>query len=210
MSDTIPSDVDLAALEVDSYADQPKGEVYDFGPDRAVITRLAAFDVLSIAGTRNMAGWVSDFEVAPATLWDHPTVGPVEKGFGEGAEALWPILRPRLGERRLIMQGHSRGAPIMAILCRFLLDDGLFPVRCVAYEMPWGVGAPCRDSILAAGIDGITYWTGNDPVPSEPNVSWLVPNVWPIQRIGAPRLLSIECHYMASVLAALTAALVPA
>ena len=201
----IPTDIALSLLEQASYEPAPVGEVCDAGEDRAVITRLPGLDVLSIVGTRNLAGWLSDFDIRRGTLYDCPLAGPCEAGFAAGANALWPVVRPLIGARPLVIQGHSRAGPIAAMITIRCLSVGIKPVRVVAYESPWGVGPQGRDMILGAGVSGVTYWNGNDPVPLGPPESWLVPHVWPLVYIGRPRWVPVECHYMASVVTELSA-----
>ncbi|HQU16645.1 MAG TPA: hypothetical protein PLO69_11160 [Gammaproteobacteria bacterium] len=194
----------LLAAQQDTYAAQPKGEVIDAGCDRAVITHLPNATLLSIAGTRDLAGWLSDFQVWKATLRDHPDVGPVEAGFGDGADKLWQRLAGRIDrDKPLLIQGHSRGAAMVPILAAFALIAGIKPYFCFAYEAPWSVGPACRDLLLAHRILGLTWWHGNDPVPLAPAVSWLVPHVWPCVSFGTPRENPIDCHYFEAVAAAL-------
>ncbi len=204
MAEAMLSDLALANLELNAYGVAPIGDVIDAGCDRAVITRMPDWDIVSIVGTRNLEGWLSDFDIFQASLHDHPDFGPMEAGFADGAEALWTALRPMLGNKPLIIQGHSRGASLKTIITAMALRDGFSVTRCIGYEEPWTVGPLCRAILRAAKVPGVTYWNGNDPVPDEPAEDWLVPNVWPIARIGLPRIIGVQCHYMANVLMALT------
>jgi hypothetical protein len=206
MPEAMLSDIALANLELDSYGVAPIGDVIDAGCDRAVITRMPAWDIVSILGTRNLQGWLSDFDIWEASLRDHLNFGPMEAGFADGAEALWAALRPMLGRKPLIMQGHSRGASLKTIMSAMALRDGFFLTHCIGYEEPWTVGTMCRDILLANNVPGLTYWNGNDPVPTQPDEDWLVPNVWPIVHVGQPRVIAVECHYMANVLASMASA----
>ena len=203
MAEATMSRLALAALELNAYGAAPVGDVIDAGCDRAVISRMPGWDIVSILGTRNLEGWLSDFHILKASLHDHPDFGPMEAGFADGAEALWTALRPMLGRKPLIVQGHSRGASLKTIIAAMALRDEFTLAHCIGYEEPWTVGTTCRDILLAANIPGDTYWNGNDPVPDAPAEGWLVPNVWPIARVGQPRIIGVECHFMARVATAL-------
>lgn len=202
------SDLDLAKLALDTYAVTPAGEVVAVNEDRAVITRHPDVTVVSIMGTNDAAGWISDFKIKGAIPREHPDIGVCESGFLDGAEALWPLLVPLLGSRPIILQGHSRGAGMVPILAAFALKAGVLLDSCVCWESPWSVGPKCRDLILAAHVPGVQWWHGDDPVCCVPSVPWLVPHVWPIKHFGTWKLDAAACHLMAGIVAELAAPLV--
>jgi hypothetical protein len=201
----LPTDADLAALAVDSYRLAPAGEVYDSGADRAVITRRADCAIITVRGTANPAGWWSDFQIVPAVPRTHPILGPCEAGFLGGVEALYPVLRPHLGTRPVVVQGHSRGAAMAPILAAFLAIDGFVPVYCLCWEAPWAVGLTCGTFLGRQPVPGRQYINGNDPVPNVPAVWWLIAAVWPIVRIGSPMADPFQCHDIALIAAEVAA-----
>lgn len=204
------SDLNLARYELDTYSAAPAGEVIDVGVDRFVITRLADATIVSIRGTSDPAQWVSDFRICGAKPVDHPDLGVCESGFLSGALAVYGALSTKLlvpvglaTVTPLILQGHSRGAGMVPILAGLLTIAGVIPARCVCWEAPWSVAQPCRDILLHAGIPGVQYWHGDDPVPTIPAVPWLVPNVWPYHHFGTWRLDPFDCHSMDGIVAEL-------
>lgn len=201
------TDLDLARLAQAAYLPRPPdGIVFDAGEDRAVLTRSREGCVLAVRGTANLAGWWSDFQIGRGTIREHAAWGPCEAGFLAGAEALLGVLAGRVSaDVPLWLVGHSRGAGMLPILALSLFAVGIHPARCVALESPWSVGPVAKAAIEAAGIGGVTYWHGNDPVPDVPAESWLTPWVWPVRRVGRPKLLAIECHYLAGVIECLEA-----
>lgn len=199
------TDLELATLELNTYAVTPIGEVYDAGNDRAVVTRMADRTVVSFTGSNSPEDWISNFKVLGVHAADHPTLGICEDGFLRGASGLWTILAPILGDKPVIVQGHSRGAGMVPIFAAIMVTLGIKPERCVMWEAPWCVGATCKQLLLSAGIDGVQWWHGDDPVPTVPAVPWLVPNVWPIKHFGHWSLRPFDCHFMAGIIATLAA-----
>lgn len=197
----IPTDAALALLELDTYADAPAGEVYAAGSDRAIIRRYADCAVLSIMGTGAPEQWISNFKAIGARSAVHPKLGVCEYGFLEGALTIWAVVSDKLGDLPLIIQGHSRGAGMVPILAGLAAISGIKPARCVLWEAPWCVGAECRSLLLSAGIDGIQYWHGDDPVPTIPAVPWLVPHVWPVKHFGEWTLNPFDSHKMSGIVA---------
>jgi len=195
----IPSDAELSKLELDTYSKNPAGEVYEAGHDRAVITRLDSYTVVSFMGTNDADDWISNFKIRGVRCKDHPTIGTCEGGFLDGALILSTLLLPALGTLPVIVQGHSRGAGMVPIFASLMHLSGICPVRCIGWEMPWCVGAECRELIRGANIEGIQYWHGDDPVPAVPAVPWLVSNVWPIKHFGHWDLNPFACHFMEGI-----------
>ena len=202
------TDLDLAKLELDSYSAVPAGRVVDCGADRAVISYLPGATVVSIRGTDNPAGWISDFKAAGVVSKTHVELGACEAGFLEGALNLFPLLDPLINYGGVVLQGHSRGAGMVPILAGLMILKGYAPTRVVCWESPWAVGPMCRDFLLDCGwaIQGVQYWHGDDPVPCIPAVPWLVPNVWPIKHIGSWMIDPFDCHMMQGIVEALAAA----
>jgi lipase (class 3) len=195
----VPSDTSLVLLQADSYAAAPQGQVFDAGPDRAVLRRYPGCVVVTIRGTVNQAGWYSDFQITPKVPRTHPTLGVCEDGFLTGAEALYAVVNPALGTdppTPLIVQGHSRGAGIAPILAMMLGAS-----RCVAWEKPWCNGPQLRDMIEASGMNGVEYWHGDDPVPLVPAVSWLVMANFPITHFGHWTANPFDSHAIAGIVA---------
>jgi hypothetical protein len=191
----------LAQRVADTYSATPAGLVLDAAPDRVVISQLDSATVVAIRGTDNLAGWWSDFQVQPRLSRTHPQLGTCEDGFLTGAETVWSLIQPHLTSTPIILTGHSRGAAIVPILAGLMQLANVAVSGCVCFEKPW-----CCDDVLPTligAIAGMEYWNGNDPVPSQPSVPWLIGNVWPITRIGVAQLVGLECHMMDSVLAAL-------
>lgn len=195
------SDLDLAKLELDTYAVTPAGEVVAVNEDRSVITRFPGVTVISIMGTNDAAGWISDFKIKGVFSRTHCDVGICESGFLDGAEALWPLLAPLVGADPIVLQGHSRGAGMVPIIAAFALDAAVKIDRCVMYEAPWCVGPVCRDLLLCASVPGVQYCYGDDPVILCPPVPWLVPHVWPITHIGEWMLNPFDCHSISRTVA---------
>lgn len=197
------TDADLAALELDTYAINPEGEVIAIGCDRAVVTRTPDVTVISLMGTNDAAGWISNFRIVGAVPAEHPEIGVCESGFLAGAEALWPMLVRTLDDRPVILQGHSRGAGMVPILAAFMLRTPHTLSRVVMWEAPWCVGPVCKQLLIDAEVDGVQWWHGDDVVPTIPAVPWLVPNVWPLRHFGCWALNPLDCHTMAGIVAEL-------
>ena len=194
------SDLDLARLELDTYAAEPVGDVIDTGIDRLVLTRFPDLTVASVKGTTTPAEWISNFKVVGVKQATHPQLGICESGFLSGGSALWDKLLPEIDPTiPLLIQGHSRGAGMVPILAGLAFLEGIRPVRCVCWEAPWAVGAQSRALLVDAGIDGVQYWHGDDPVPCAPAVPWLVPNVWPIRHFGSWMIDPFACHAMEGI-----------
>lgn len=191
----------LANLELDTYSSSPAGFVINAGIDRVVITSLPDYAVISIMGTVTPAQWISDFKIQGVSSATHLILGECESGFLTGAQALWPAIREAVAGRKLVVQGHSRGAGMVPIFVGFAILDGFEVLRAIMYEAPWCVGPECKKFLLGAGVPGIQYWHGDDPVPTVPAVSWLVPNVWSIVHFGQWQLDPFACHMMAGVAA---------
>lgn len=209
----IPTDAELLLLQQDSYAAMPQGEVHDIGPDRVVLTRLPGCVVVTVRGTANPAGWWSDFQIAPKVSRACPRLGVCEDGFLTGAEAIYAIIGPLLGTVPavpIVLQGHSRGAPIAAILAGYMILDGIPPTRVVCWEKPWGNGPVLRDIIHRSGIGGIEYWHGDDPVPLVPAESWLVMSNFQIKHFGHWTVNPFDSHGIAGIVADFPAAIVVA
>jgi hypothetical protein len=162
------------------------------------------YTVLSIRGTTNPAGWVSNFKTAGVIAEDHPQLGVCESGFLKGALALWPLISPLLNGPNVIVQGHSRGAGMVPILAGLMLLAGAKPARVVCWEAPWAVGRQCQAMLIEGGVSGVQWWHGDDPVPCIPAVPWLRPYVWPITHFGPWMLNPFDCHHMAGIVATLT------
>jgi hypothetical protein len=199
------SDLDLARLELDTYAARPAGEVIAVNEDRIVITRLPDVTVISVMGTNDAAGWISDFKIKGVFSRTHRDIGVCESGFLDGAEALWTLLAPIVGTEPVVLQGHSRGAGMVPIIAAFAVDAAVNIERCICWEAPWCVGPVCRDLLLGAGVDGVQFWHGDDPVPTMPAVPWLVSHVWPVRHFGSWKLDAAACHSMAGIVAELFA-----
>ena len=197
------SDLDLAHLEADTYSTSPTGIIAECGADRAIVCVQDGQTAISIRGTANPAGWISDFKAAGVRAKTHPQLGECEAGFLDGALALWPSLAPYIQRGGVIIQGHSRGAGMVPILAGLALISGYPPGRVVCWEAPWAVGEQCRKLLLDAQIPGVQYWNGDDPVPCIPCVPWLVPNVWPIKHIGSWMLNPFDCHSMSNIISTL-------
>lgn len=193
------TDAQLSLIEADTYAAHPEGEVYAVGCDLVTIRRFYEFDVVSVRGTDNPQGWISDFKIVGCRSARHPDFGQCESGFLEGAIAVWQLIGPRLGDKPLLMQGHSRGAGMLPILAGLAIAANLRVAYCVGWEMPWAVGWEMRDFLMWRGMQGIQYWYGDDPVPTIPAVPWLVPNVWKYRYIGEWMLDPFDCHSMARI-----------
>jgi Lipase (class 3) len=202
----IPTDLDLARFVNATYDTAPAGEVYDVGPDRAIITRFSDCTLIAIRGTDNPAGWWSDFRINGGKAKDHPQLGTCEEGFLTGAEALWAVLQPKLGLLPVVVACHSRGSGMGPIIVGFMLLAGVQIARVVLFEKPWCCGPQLRGMIAAAKIDGLEYWNGDDPVPLVPSVPWLCMNVWAIQHVGKWAIDPIDCHFMVNVVGALAEA----
>ena len=195
----VPSDASLVLLQADTYAAAPQGQVFDAGPDRAVLRRFPGCIVISVRGTQNQEGWWSDFQILPRTSRTHPVIGVYEAGFLDGVEALFAVLDPVLGTdppTPLIVQGHSRGAGIAPGLGVLLGAS-----RIVCWEKPWCSGKQLRDMIEQQGIMGQEYWHGDDPVPLVPAVSWLVMNNLPIVHFGHWTADPFDSHGIAGIVA---------
>lgn len=201
---TLPTDAALAALCVDSYRAQPAGGVHDAGPDRAVISRLPDCAVVAIRGSANERGWFTDFLILPRVMTTHARLGAGEAGFVDGAAALWDVVRPHLDPAvPLVIAGHSRGAGETPWLAGEAVLDGYSVAKAVCFEAPWTAGAAL--AAFLAQVPGKQYVNGNDPVPLEPEVPWLVPAVWPVVRIGSAMFDPFACHSMALIAAELAA-----
>jgi hypothetical protein len=199
----LPTDLDLAILQSDTYSAIPAGKVIDYGCDRVVITYLPDCTVLSIRGTDNPEGWISNFKAIGVLSSVHPQLGECESGFLSGALDLWSFIEPVLGTHPLIVQGHSRGAGMIPIIVSMMLLVGLKPAKVVCWESPWAVGPYCRKLLLDADIPGVQWWHGDDPVPCIPAVPWLCHAVWPIIHFGSWSLNPFECHGMSGIITTL-------
>lgn len=202
-----PDALVMARLLADTYSILPFGVVVDAGADRAVIADgPAGSQVISIRGTTNPAGWVSNFKFVGVREASHPTLGVCESGFLSGALNLWPLLLPHLTlGRRVILQGHSRGAGMVPILAGMMLIDEWAPSDCLMWEAPWCIGWEGKRLLLNAGITGSQLWHGDDPVPTIPAVPWLCPNVWPVLHFGRWRANPFDCHGMDGIIESLSA-----
>jgi hypothetical protein len=188
-----------------SYTAKPVGEVYDAGPDRVVVSRLPGVIIITIRGTANPAGWWSDFEIAPKVTRTHPQIGGCEDGFLTGAEALYALIRDKVAtdpQVLIVIVGHSRGAEIAPILAGLFVTDGIQVARVVSIEKPWGNGPVLRKLLHDAGVTGVEFWHGDDPVPLAPALPQYVLCNFPIIHFGAWSLNPIGCHMLDGIVAA--------
>lgn len=199
----IPSDRLLVMQYApNSYLAKPAGAVYDVGPDRAVLTRLPGVIVIAVRGTDNLAGWYSDFQVRPRVTRVHPQLGACEDGFLTGAEALYAAIKDAVATDPQVLigiVGHSRGAEIAPILAALFTIDGIKIVRVVSIEKPWGNGRQCRKVLLDAGVTGVEFWHGDDPVPLAPALPQYVMANFPITHFGSWTINPFDCHLMGGI-----------
>ncbi|HTI81715.1 MAG TPA: hypothetical protein VL614_14805 [Acetobacteraceae bacterium] len=200
----IPTDDALILLSQDSYSASPAGEVYDVGPDRLVVTRLPGVIVLAIRGTANLAGWWLDFRISQKTIRAHPKLGPLEAGFAAGADAIYGIAAPLVAASPgclIVIVGHSRGAIIAPILAALFAADGVRVTWCCCIEKPWGNGAVMRALLDQAGVRGVEWWHGDDPVPLVPAELGFVMANFPIKHFGRWTLDPFDSHLMGGIVA---------
>lgn len=201
----LPSDRLLVMqYQPNSYLLNPTGEVYDAGPDRVVMTRLPGVIVIAVRGTQNAAGWWSDFQIRPRVTRTHPALGDCEDGFLAGAEALYALLKDAVAtdpQVLIVIVGHSRGAEIAPILAGLFTIDGIKITRVVSIEKPWGNGPMCRKVLLDAGVSGVEFWHGDDPVPLAPALPQYVMCNFPITHFGGWTLNPFDSHSIVGIVA---------
>ncbi len=202
MGEAMIDDRELAALAAAAYVDAPSCAAGDV---HACLTEREDALVVAFRGTvpTNWADWWRDFQAWPHAARDHPDLGPCHDGFLSGVEAIWPLLRPLLVDRRVVVTGHSLGGALALVAGALLASAGARPVQLATFGAPKAGGAKLA-SLLHA-VPGEQYRNGNDPVPDVPAMWFVYQHTRKLNEIGAPCVDPVACHALLRYRAALVA-----
>jgi hypothetical protein len=168
------TDISLCAAAAASYSTTASVEVGDV---HAVLTLLGGLTVVAFRGTvpTSWEDWFRDFSAWPARVVDHPTLGLCHDGFVMGAEAILPLLQPKLSGP-YVLTGHSLGGALAIALGALMTDCGRPPLRLTTFGAP-RVGMKMLAAKLAL-VRGTRYRHGADPVPEVPSWPYLNDRSW--------------------------------
>lgn len=142
------------------------------------------------AGTENWRGWESDADIETVYI---PGVGPVHAGFNQNTDAfvlkIAPLLRP---VDDIVVGGHSRGAPIAAIIGAKLKMAGYNVMQavllaCPNFCFPQGAKWFAENMLIGSSYRNAPHGMEEfgDPVPLVP-----LPNPFqPWMMIYSPRIM---------------------
>jgi hypothetical protein len=132
--------------------------------------------------------WLNDADVLPRS-WDPAGThyGKVERGFGDAAEILWPLIKAALvplladSPKTVLVTGHSKGGAMTYLVASLIREtwpelDGNIEVH--AFAPAVAVNAAFVKEYAAKGLAARTtrYQVQNDIVPFLPY--WTEANVW--------------------------------
>lgn len=164
------TDLDIVDLVQLSYRPDSKWDFRFAGPTDDDLTvcveRLGDIYVVVFPGTTDVQGWLRDFEAFPATVHDHPQLGPIHAGFWAGMEQVWGLLDIRLDGKPTVVTGHSLGAARASLFTGLLTAAGRLPLATIMFGEPRAGMAP-----LATLLEPVTirsYRNGDDPVTEVP------------------------------------------
>ncbi len=144
-------------------------EKFYFGIDEGTFYTFNDTAIVSTRGTKNFAGWKSNFKFTLITD-KIETKAKVEEGFRDG----WKSIRPYVYEKtrdfkKIIFIGHSRGSSISTIGAENLSFD--FPEKDItlfALSSPMAGNAEFVQLVDARIPDIYRIWYGTDPVVKVP------------------------------------------
>jgi hypothetical protein len=152
-------------------------------PYGALVTQPDGSLTLAIAGTRDAAEWILDFDFFSI---DTP-LGAMARGIWQTAKSWrWVSGKPLNAYSIARIEGHSRGAPLAITL------SAMLSIPAILYACPKLVGP----DVLAKAQIAAAYWVDGDIVPLAAPVYPDIPNT---VRLSAPSnipLLSIRDHHI--------------
>jgi hypothetical protein len=143
-------------------------QVLSIGPDFVYLKQMDNLLTATILGTVDWSMWENNFKIENA---DHPTFGPMHKGFLESATAMTATLKPIFSAHlaaggKISLQGHSRGGSLADIVASECALDGividqlfLFEAACVGTKQYSNWACSMRTVDLSTT-------NGPDPVPA--------------------------------------------
>lgn len=138
-------------------------------------------------GTKDLKGWLSNFQALARKHVEHALLGPLHPGFDCGMDQVVDAFIPhREGKQEpIIIAGHSRGAAHATLAAALLSMRGVAP----AAVLCWGCPRPGMQKLrsILSGTPGVKRSFQNkapgapmDPVTSVP--AWL----WPFEQYVDP------------------------
>ena len=157
--------IQLAQLCADAYT-VPPAISDEHQVARCTIQRLDDFNVVAFPGTVpiNVHDDLADMDMATVNI---PRLGHVHEGFWNATQGIAAQLDERLGDRPLILTGHSLGGAVALCYAGH---------RIISMKPVWGIvtfGAPHVSlgqsfGCTLKGIPVYLYRHNNDPVPELP------------------------------------------
>jgi len=206
----LPTDAEMVNIAAATYTTAAAPFLdHDGTPDRVFLTtRAEGLLEIAIEGTYNLPGWASDFlalGVRDHEVKNHPTLGFIHFGFYESAIRLLPRMELVAKGKPFSIQGHSRGASLAFMLSGLMIDDGMAPIKVGGFAPARAGGALFVK--IATSAPFCAYKFGDDPVPEVPFTLW--PDFpyaqVPLNKIGKPMPIAIDCHNIANYVGGVTA-----
>jgi hypothetical protein len=159
--------------------------------------------VIAFRGSVTAEDWARDFICAPVVDRAHPQLGHCHAGFLDGAESILDEVNVAIGNKAVIVSGHSLGGALALGVGALLVCAGKPPAAIVTFGAP-RFGMAMFVKALAA-VPVRQYRRGNDPVPGVP---FDVPPLLqfldardPLIAIGVAQRDPFNCHSIAGYVA---------
>jgi pimeloyl-ACP methyl ester carboxylesterase len=132
----------------------------------------------TFAGSQCEQDWLDDFEALP---WSHPYLGTLHRGFWQGMEDAFGVLKAPLiaAQGRVAVQGHSLGCAHAAILAGMCAQEGIAVGQLTLFAPPKPGYMTLRSIVEAHVPCRLAYqngkWPFRDPVADVPETLPLFP-----------------------------------
>lgn len=185
--------------------------------DTVGIKRMRDAVWIVAAGTENLQGWLNDADILTEYI---PSIGPVHLGFSQNVSGFMAKIWPLVNDKDIIkVTGHSRGAPIAALIATRLILSGMTVQAAYLFESPkfcYQRGADWFNKKVTTVLSTrcVAKWLPflGDPVTAfpEPNLeqAWALPAPQKIiygKPIGWRRFIPTEYHFGKIVIDAVNA-----
>lgn len=167
-------------------------------PIRVHFTEVEGVLVVTPEGSKTEADWLGNIDVwSYSELYKnfHPEFGWHHYDFLVSTESALETVADRVGSKRYIIAGHSRGATQGIMLAGLMALRKVPPVQVFALEPPRGFFLKIPALYDDIAVEG--SWNGNDPVPFVP-LGW---EQFKLHTFGASCERAVSCHHLDSVLA---------
>lgn len=154
---------DWALLAQEAYTANPDIGV-DGSASQAIVRHTEAGLCIAFTGTENVAGLVSDLDIAPIEV---PGIGRVYRGFWSAWDAISVPVLAAIAGQPVTLVGHSLGAAMALMAAASMTANGNPPAHVYAFESP-RAGVDLGVRTLLAKVPIFLFKNGNDLIVDLP------------------------------------------